>query len=228
MSWSTAEFKSANTAAGKSVGYNSLKTEQQHCAVIAFVSGRNVFIAFPAGFGKSHCLLQLLAMHLWMLKRHRKPVRSGRCYTVASAYEKTKVQCLQPKDWIPMMRHGTGFMKRSFSYCLFGLNNFWERRSGDWCSPCEVVVRIFGEVSINVYWLCVHSALFEMVYYCSNVYVQFVIWVMTSTRNSITLKFVKIEVLSPLNVNILAHTATVVAQEFNYWCNPYMTYKTTA
>ena len=83
------------------------------------------------------------------------------------------------------------------------------------------MVRIYSEVFINFFWLCVQSALFEMVYLCSNVYVQIVIGVMTSARNSVTL--VKIEVLS-----ILAHTATVVAQEFNYLCNLYMTYKTTA
>ena len=55
MSWSTTEFKNANTAAGKSVGYHSLKTEQQHRAVTAFASRRDVFIALPTGFGKSLC-----------------------------------------------------------------------------------------------------------------------------------------------------------------------------
>jgi len=44
----------ANTAAGKSVRYDSLKTEQ-HRAVTAFASGRDVFIALPTGFGKSLC-----------------------------------------------------------------------------------------------------------------------------------------------------------------------------
>ena len=43
----------ANTAAGKSVRYDSLKTE--HRAVTAFASGRDVFIALPTGFGKSLC-----------------------------------------------------------------------------------------------------------------------------------------------------------------------------
>ena len=45
MSWSTTEFESAITAAGKSVEYHSLKTEQQHRAVTAI----------PTGFGKSLC-----------------------------------------------------------------------------------------------------------------------------------------------------------------------------
>jgi len=45
----------ANTAVGKSVGYHSLKTEQQHRAVTAFASGRDVLIALPTGFGKSLC-----------------------------------------------------------------------------------------------------------------------------------------------------------------------------
>ena len=43
MSWSPAEIEHASAEAAKSIGYTSLKSEQQR-VVSAFVSGRDVFV----------------------------------------------------------------------------------------------------------------------------------------------------------------------------------------
>jgi len=54
MSWNTAEIESVSVAAIKSMGYTSFKSEQQR-VVSSFISGRDVFVALPTGFGKSLC-----------------------------------------------------------------------------------------------------------------------------------------------------------------------------
>ena len=54
IGWSTAAIDSVITVGIKSVGHKRLKTEQ-HRIVSAFVSGRDVFVALPTGFGKNFC-----------------------------------------------------------------------------------------------------------------------------------------------------------------------------
>ena len=53
-SWSRVAVETAVAAAAESLGYDSLKPEQQR-VVTEFVLGRDVFVALPTGFGKSLC-----------------------------------------------------------------------------------------------------------------------------------------------------------------------------
>ena len=53
-SWSRKTVETAVTAAAESLGYDSLKPEQQRL-VTDFVLGRDVFVSLPTGFGKSLC-----------------------------------------------------------------------------------------------------------------------------------------------------------------------------
>ena len=53
-SWSREAVETVVAAAAESLGYDSLKTEQQR-VVTEFVLGRDVFVALPTGFGKSLC-----------------------------------------------------------------------------------------------------------------------------------------------------------------------------
>ena len=53
-SWSREAVDAVVAAAAESLGYDSLKPEQQR-VVTEFVLGRDVFVALPTGFGKSLC-----------------------------------------------------------------------------------------------------------------------------------------------------------------------------
>ena len=55
---STKETKEIVARAAASLGYLSLKSEQER-AILAFVSGRDVFVSLPTGYGKSLCFALL-------------------------------------------------------------------------------------------------------------------------------------------------------------------------
>ena len=58
---STKETKEIVARAAASLGYLSLKAEQER-AILAFVSGRDVFVSLPTGYGKSFLLPRVFDM----------------------------------------------------------------------------------------------------------------------------------------------------------------------
>ena len=74
--------------AAASLGYSKLKPEQEQ-AILTFVSGKDVFVALPTGYGK---LLCFAAPCVQLAERSRETVGSHRCVTLSCAYE--RASCL--------------------------------------------------------------------------------------------------------------------------------------
>ncbi len=63
------DYGSIISKAAQSLGYSELKKEQ-HEAVMKFVTGNDVFISLPTGFGKSLCRATQMSPSL-LLRRNR-------------------------------------------------------------------------------------------------------------------------------------------------------------
>jgi ATP-dependent DNA helicase RecQ len=90
------DVESALRAIGKRYGYAEIKDKQRD-AILAFVSGQDIFVSLPTGYGKSFCY-QCLPLLFDILRSHEVPTSIVVVVTPLAAIMKDQVSDLGCKQ----------------------------------------------------------------------------------------------------------------------------------